>query len=594
LQNWAQSMIPTPSPRVVDFQRQRSKPSGPRPLSPLSLIGHIQRADETIFEPMSPRPSSPSTATVQQILLSETTDPFASSPPSRPSSPKALTASSNFVFVHPTRVPQRGHVSQFSSIPSPSILSHSEDTVARPERPYIAQDSDCVTLARPVTIQRPQTQIANDFDSRLRNISQIPVLRPDHTKPQASSGLERKVPVQNIVYAPIRPTSQTLVSPSRPLLDTTAPSRPTSSSHAEFNQNSERPQASQPATELTSVRTHPASPAFKQSSHERSKTRTRKPTFEPTDVSLPTKTSDQRPRSPEFKATIRKDSIMISRPTSPTGLSVFNIAPRRLPEPWFHDDKHSVTIDTLVARNPSLVKLSTSRRSQLQKKECPHNSLTVRYSVKEWDAVQQMIESLPLIIEEVLKDLPEARFRSINIWGVQIGPHDENDPRVGVIMHKFLSATQFNIKEAKARLTATIRWRETFRAAETINQYFPRRSPQNPSRTYEHTKDGKLCVYGPSDDFELQDEWDDFDSYLRRRVSFMEKTIRELDFETLDTIVHLEQGRRKLHPNVAKANRIIEQHYPALQERWTVNIRPAEASRTSRMQQGSSAQRERW
>ncbi|EGN96686.1 hypothetical protein SERLA73DRAFT_184823 [Serpula lacrymans var. lacrymans S7.3] len=217
--------------------------------------------------------------------------------------------------------------------------------------------------------------------------------------------------------------------------------------------------------------------------------------------------------------------------------------------------------------------------------EEPQNALTKKFTEAEWAALKGFRSILPSVIAEGYRDDPDrtdADTKPVKLWGVDIDPSNPIDARVSVVLMKFLRARNLSIPEAKDMLVSTLRWRESFKVEEALQEEFPEDIFGQLGYIYGHDKEGRPVVYnlyGANKD--LDAVFGDVNRFLRWRVAFMEKSIALLDFETIDQMVQIHDydgvGFSSRTPNsknaASEASSIFQGHYPELLSRkFFINV----------------------
>jgi len=212
--------------------------------------------------------------------------------------------------------------------------------------------------------------------------------------------------------------------------------------------------------------------------------------------------------------------------------------------------------------------------------------LVQQFTEAERTGVKELITALPLIFEEAFKDLKDEdhKLEPVDFWGVPIDPlrGDAEDPRVGVIVVKFLRARETKVEPAQTMFIETLRWRHTFRASETVKEEFPEDVFGKLCYVYGKDKGNRPItynVYGGNTD--LQAVFGDLDRFLRWRVGIMEKSLRLLDFRTVDTLLQVHDydgvGMSSRDANskkaAAAATKLFQDYYPeTLYKKFFVNV----------------------
>jgi len=212
--------------------------------------------------------------------------------------------------------------------------------------------------------------------------------------------------------------------------------------------------------------------------------------------------------------------------------------------------------------------------------------LVQKFTEAERSAVKELVTALPLIFEEAFKDLKDEaqRLEPVDFWGVPIDPlkGDAEDPRVDVILVKFLRARDLNVEAGQKKFIDTLKWRHTFRASETVNETFPPEVFGKLCLTFGHDKGGRPVsynIYGGNND--LKEVFGDIDRFLRWRVAEMEKALHLLNFTTIDQLVQVHDydgvsmSSRDANSKkaAADATKIFGDYYPeTLYRKFFVNV----------------------
>ncbi|KAB1208926.1 Patellin-3 [Morella rubra] len=191
------------------------------------------------------------------------------------------------------------------------------------------------------------------------------------------------------------------------------------------------------------------------------------------------------------------------------------------------------------------------------------------------DAEDQKADS-PSEVEEK-EDKPEALApltpEEVSIWGIQLLADDRSD----VILLKFLRARDFKVKDAFAMIKNTVRWRKEFGIDELLEEDL---GSDLEKVVFMHgfDKEGHpVCynVYGEFQKKELyQKTFSDEEKrqkFLRRRIQFLERSIRKLDFSPggISTIVQVNDlknspgpGKWELRQATKQALQLLQDNYP--------------------------------
>ncbi|KAI0076602.1 CRAL/TRIO domain-containing protein [Panus rudis PR-1116 ss-1] len=251
------------------------------------------------------------------------------------------------------------------------------------------------------------------------------------------------------------------------------------------------------------------------------------------------------------------------------------------PEPAAAPSAHGTAAD---APKPEPTPASIAETKEPEEPE-PQNELTKKFTEREWRALREFRRQLPQIFAEAYHpDSKGARSEPVKLWGVTIDPYAPNkDPRVSVVLMKFLRARELNVKNAREMLVATLRWRDEFKVDELVKEEFPQDIFGKLGFVAGKDKDGHPVtynLYGAITD--MNAVFGDIKRFIRWRVSLMEKSIELLDFQSIDQMVQIHDydgvsllsGR---DPNqkaaAAEATNIFQNHYPEfLSKKFFINV----------------------
>lgn len=211
----------------------------------------------------------------------------------------------------------------------------------------------------------------------------------------------------------------------------------------------------------------------------------------------------------------------------------------------------------------------------------PQNALTKKFTAAEWSALREFRSMLPATFTGAFPDRPDASSAPYILWGVTIDPTKPKDPRVSVILMKFLRARNLNLDEAKAMFISTLRWRQSFDVEGAIKEQYPEDVFGGLGKIFGKDKQGHPVVYNLYGAAKDTGAFNDIQRFLRWRVAFMERSIALLDFETVDRAIQIHdyQGvglfdRTENSKRAAsEATSIFQGHYPELLARkFFVNV----------------------
>lgn len=149
----------------------------------------------------------------------------------------------------------------------------------------------------------------------------------------------------------------------------------------------------------------------------------------------------------------------------------------------------------------------------------------------------------------------------ISIWGIPLLSDDRSD----VILIKFLRARDFKVKEAFTMLKNVIKWRKEFDIESLIEQDL---GISQEKVVYMHgvDKQGHPVCYNAFDQQTFSDE-EKRKNFLRWRIQFLEKSIRELDFgpDGISTIVQvndLKYSPAPIKKELRQVFQVLQDNYP--------------------------------
>ncbi|KAH0662575.1 hypothetical protein KY284_027506 [Solanum tuberosum] len=130
--------------------------------------------------------------------------------------------------------------------------------------------------------------------------------------------------------------------------------------------------------------------------------------------------------------------------------------------------------------------------------------------------------------------LPPPPPEEVTIWGIPLLADERSD----VILLKFLRARDFKVKEAFAMLKSVVAWRKEFKIDELLDEKELGQGLEKVVYNHGVDKEGhRVCynAFGEFQDKELYqntfaDDKEKLTKFLRWRIQFMEKSIRNLDF----------------------------------------------------------------
>lgn len=233
--------------------------------------------------------------------------------------------------------------------------------------------------------------------------------------------------------------------------------------------------------------------------------------------------------------------------------------------------------------SPSTTEPEVETTTETEEEPELQNALTEKFTEAEWKALKEFRPHLPKIFAEAYHpDDLNATSAPIQLWGVTIDPEaPHNDAKVSVILMKFLRARELNVEAAHSMLAATLRWRDEFNVDEDVAEDFPKEVFGKVAYIRGKDKHGRPVTYNLYGGKNIKEVFSDVTRFTRWRVSFMEKSIRLLDFETQDQMIQIHDyagasffGRDSNQKAAAsEATNIFQNHYPEfLARKFFINV----------------------
>ncbi|XWS23413.1 hypothetical protein CRYUN_Cryun28dG0012100 [Craigia yunnanensis] len=189
--------------------------------------------------------------------------------------------------------------------------------------------------------------------------------------------------------------------------------------------------------------------------------------------------------------------------------------------------------------------------------------------------VQEAIDTHLFTSETKSEENPqkENKPKEVSIWGIPLLKDDRSD----VILLKFLRARDFKVKDAFVMIKNTIQWRKEFGIDELLDEDL---GDDMEKVVFMHGQDREghpVCynVYGEFQNKDLyQKAFSDEEKrikFLRWRIQFLEKSIRNLDFSPggVSTIFQVSDlknspgpGKRELRLATKQALQLLQDNYP--------------------------------
>ncbi|ESK97874.1 cral trio domain protein [Moniliophthora roreri MCA 2997] len=293
----------------------------------------------------------------------------------------------------------------------------------------------------------------------------------------------------------------------------------------------------------------------------------------------PTKTttaSEPAPAAPVVAQDgVKDETVKASEPAAPQPAAVPTAASAVTPAP---------AAPTTAPAAETGAKAADASKIDVKAKEAeePQNALTERFTQAEWNALKEFRKLLPEMFAAAYDQKADAKTTPITLWGVKIVPTNPLDARTSVVLMKFLRARNLNPTAAKDMFIATLRWRDEFNVDAACKEQFPDDVFGKLGYIYGKDKEGRPVVYNVyGGNKDIKAVFGDVQRFLRWRVAFMEKSIQQLDFETVDQMIQIHDyegvsmsSRDANSKNAAsEASSIFSSHYPELlYKKFFVNV----------------------
>ncbi|GLU03688.1 hypothetical protein SLE2022_208740 [Rubroshorea leprosula] len=162
-------------------------------------------------------------------------------------------------------------------------------------------------------------------------------------------------------------------------------------------------------------------------------------------------------------------------------------------------------------------------------------------------------------------------LKETTLWGVPLLP-SKGDEGTNIVLLKFLRAKNYNISDAFHLLQKTLKWRKEFKADEILDEEL---GNDLEKVVYLDSKDreGHPLYYNVNGAFKDKELYrkifkteENFKRYLRWRVQYIEKGIKELNFKNggTDSIVQITDLKNTPRTSEKKAWMVLQENYPEL------------------------------
>ncbi|KAJ2864817.1 Non-classical phosphatidylinositol transfer protein (PITP) [Coemansia erecta] len=159
------------------------------------------------------------------------------------------------------------------------------------------------------------------------------------------------------------------------------------------------------------------------------------------------------------------------------------------------------------------------------------------------------VEKTPLVklreaLPDIIKEAGEAATSPVSatLWGVPLQPTDadkQDDPRINVILAKFLKARNNNLDQAREMLTSTLKWRAEFGVDALLDETFPEEVFGSVGYMHGTDKEGRPVTYNFYGNLDNKTVFGDLERFLRWRVQLHERGMRAVDFVNTSDMVQV-------------------------------------------------------
>nr|GMD51153.1 patellin-3-like [Ipomoea batatas] len=174
------------------------------------------------------------------------------------------------------------------------------------------------------------------------------------------------------------------------------------------------------------------------------------------------------------------------------------------------------------------------------------------------------------------EEVPPAVPEEVSIWGIPLLADERSD----VILLKFLRARDFKVKEAFTMLKSVVAWRKEFKIEELLEESELGQGLDKVVYMHGVDKEGHPICYNSFGEFQdkelYQSTFSDkekLNKFLRWRIQFMEKSIRNLDFSpdgicTFVQVIDLKNSpglfffKKELRQATNRALQLLQDNYP--------------------------------
>ncbi|KAI9248095.1 CRAL-TRIO domain-containing protein [Sporodiniella umbellata] len=183
------------------------------------------------------------------------------------------------------------------------------------------------------------------------------------------------------------------------------------------------------------------------------------------------------------------------------------------------------------------------------------------------DDEKQQVAQLRSQLTEVTQEaqVPEGYL----LWNVPLDK-ESNDPRLDILLVKFLRARDHDLIKATKMLTDTLIWRKAFKADEILDERFDESLFSSVGYLHKTDREGRPVCYNFYGDLDQEKVFGDVEKFIRWRVQLMEKGVQHIDFIHVDSMIQVHDyqgasmfGRSQNSKNATKEIiKIMQDNYP--------------------------------
>ncbi|CAH9080230.1 unnamed protein product [Cuscuta europaea] len=171
---------------------------------------------------------------------------------------------------------------------------------------------------------------------------------------------------------------------------------------------------------------------------------------------------------------------------------------------------------------------------------------------------------------------PSSPPEEVSIWGIPLLEDEQSD----VILLKFLRARDFRVKDAFAMLKSVVAWRSDFKPDQLLKEEELGKGLEKVVYMHGVDKEGHAVCYNALAEFQDKELYlatfadkENLNKFLRWRIQFMEKSIRNLDFSpeginTFMQVIDLKNCpglfffKKELRQATNRALHLLQDNYP--------------------------------